>query len=236
MSVNAVVLAEKVIFRSFHMRVISADIMAIAQKCVFKKHKIFTGFRPAMVSPECNYNGESVCGVCKYVSHWSNLNFQKISSILCLVLQVSWQARHGWQVRWGKGTVGWIRSVIFFPLLFFFCSRSKMLCYIFKEFLCLVFTHFHNFVGTFSMLVVRSQNIRNDQFWSPATLAGHASVPATTQTRWTQSQLAGEFYLGHLPHWNICCRCNCMFASQAAHLTTLGTSLLRPRVLRMWEM
>ena len=47
----------------------------------------------------------------------------------------------------------------------------------------------------------KSQNIRNDQFWSPATLAGRASVPATTQTRWTQSQLAGEFYLGHLPHY-----------------------------------
>ena len=176
------------------------------------------------------------CASMSHIEATWHIFSKDIEHSINILLQVPWQARHGWQVRWGKGTVGWIRSVIFFPLLFFFCSRSKMLFYIFKEFLCLVFTHFHNFVGTFSMLVVRSQNIRNDQFWSPATLAGHASVPATTQTHWTQNQLAGEFYLGHLPHWNICCRCNCMFASQAAHLTTLGTSLLRPRVLRMWEM
>ena len=167
--------------------------------------------------------------------------FQKISSILYLVLQVPWQARHGWQVRWGKRTVGWIRSVIFFPLIFFFSPFAQKCFVIFSKNFYALSSHISTILfepfPCWLLDTSKSQNIRNDQFWSPATLAGRASVPATTQTLWTQSQLAGEFYLGHLPHWNICCCwCNCMFASQAAHLTTLGTSLLRPRVLRMWEM
>ena len=120
------------------MRVIS-DIMAIAQKCVFKKHKIFTGFRPAMVSPECNYNGESVCGVCKYVSHWSNLTyfFKRYRAFYTLYFRCHDRPDMG--DRWDEERGVWAGYVqsYFFPFFSSFARDQKCFVIFSKNFYAL---------------------------------------------------------------------------------------------------
>ena len=210
--------------------------MAIAQKCVLKSTKSSQDFDRRWSRQNAITTGNLFveCASMSHIEATWHIFSKDIEHSINILLQVPWQARHGWQVR--KGDCGLDTfSHIFSPyfLLFSFCS--KMLCYIFKEFLCLVFTH--NFVGTFPMLVVRHKQIPKYQersilipsyFGRSCECSGNHTNPLNPEStcRWILFR----------PPTSLCFRCNCMFASQAAHLTTLGTSLLRPRVLRMWEM